>query len=91
MTQASSWYIRRLEKGVVKREKKIAKFRAKIEESVAGHGAGKITRAKLEKRKQHFESRIRALSAKVNTYKGAIGKERRKLDERARDEAAAGG
>jgi chromosome segregation ATPase len=80
MTQASSWFIRRMERGVAKREKKIAKLREKMSAYEAKHAAGKISRAKLEGKKQHIEANIRALSAKMNTYKGAIGKERRRLE-----------
>ena len=80
MTQATNWYIRRLEKGAAKREKKISKLRAKIEEFEHRHEAGKITRAKYEMKKADLESKIRVLAARVSTYKGAIGKERRKLE-----------
>lgn len=80
MTQATSWFIRRLEKGVAKREKKILKLRAKMENNEKAYHAGKITRAKLEKKKQAIEARIRVLSAKVNTFRGNIGKERRKIE-----------
>ncbi len=80
MTQQSNWYIRRLEKGVVKREKQITKLRAKIETFEQRHEAGKITRAKYEIKKAQIESKIRVLAARVSTYRGAIGKERRKLE-----------
>jgi len=80
MTQASSWFIRRMERGVAKREKKIAKLREKMATAESKHAQGKMTRAKLEKKKQHYEANIRALSAKVNTYRGAIGKERRRIE-----------
>jgi uncharacterized protein YceH (UPF0502 family) len=83
VTQASNWYIRRLEKGVGKREKKIVKLRAKIEEFHQKHESGKITRAKYQMKKADLESKIRVLAARVSTYKGAIGKERRKLEEDA--------
>lgn len=80
MTQQSNWYIRRLEKGVAKREKKITKLRAKIEDYEQRHETGKITRAKYEMKKAEIESKIRVLAARVSTYRGAIGKERRKLE-----------
>lgn len=80
LTQKSNWYIRRLEKGVVKREKKIGQLRTKIEAYEGKHDAGKITRAKYEMKKASLEAKIRVMSARVNTFKGAIGKERRKLD-----------
>lgn len=80
MTQASNWYIRRLEKGVGKREKRITKLRSKIEDYEHKHESGKITRAKYEMKKASLESKIRVLAARVSTYKGAIGKERRKLE-----------
>lgn len=81
MTQASNWYIRRLEKGVAKREKKIVKLRAKIEAYERKHDVGKITRAKYEMKKAEFESKIRVMAARVSTFRGAIGKERRKLEQ----------
>lgn len=80
MTQVSNWYIRRLERGVQKREKKILKLRDKISAYEAKHEDGKITRAKYEMKKKDLEGKIRILSARVNTFKGAIGKERRKIE-----------
>lgn len=79
MTQATSWYIRRMEKGVEKRERKIQKLREKITDFEHRHEAGKITRAKYEMKKKDLEAKIRQLSARVNTYKGAIGKERHRI------------
>ncbi|MBI2077665.1 MAG: hypothetical protein HYT80_04740 [Euryarchaeota archaeon] len=81
MTKATNWYIRRLEKGVAKREKKIGQLREKIEAYQGKHNDGKITRAKYEMKKSSLEAKIRVLSARVNTFKGAIGKERRKLEQ----------
>lgn len=81
MTQATNWYIRRLEKGIVKREKNISKLRNKIATFEQRKEDGKITRAKYEMKKTELESKIRVLAARVSTYKGAIGKERRKIEE----------
>lgn len=80
MTQVSNWYIRRMERGVVKREKKIGKLRAKMEKFAQKLSAGKVTRAKFEMKKAEIETKIRVLSARVSTYRGAIGKERRRLE-----------
>ena len=81
VTHASNWYIRRLEKGVAKREKKITTYRAKIEAAEHAHETGKYTRAKYEMKKADLESKIRTTAARVSTYKGAIGKERRRLEQ----------
>ena len=64
----------------MKREKKIGQLRLKIEAYQGKHNAGKITRAKYEMKKASLEAKIRVLSARVNTFKGAIGKERRKIE-----------
>jgi predicted nucleic acid-binding Zn-ribbon protein len=79
LTQASNWYIRRLEKGADKREKKIQKLREKIADAEHRYEAGKITRAKYAMKKADLEAKIRQLSARVNTFRGAIGKERHRL------------
>jgi hypothetical protein len=81
LTHVSNWYIRRLEKGVTKREKIITKLRTKIEDFEHKHESGKITRAKYEMKKADLESKIRITAARVSTYKGAIGKERRRLEQ----------
>lgn len=81
--EADTWFIRRLEKNAAKREKLIAKYRAKLDKYEEKHRQGKVTRAKLEMKKKHFEQKIRYSSAKLHQYRGQIGKERRKESEQS--------
>lgn len=81
MAQKSSYYIRKLERAAARADKKIEKYRQKIEKAKEKHSAGKITRAKLAKKTQGYEQQIRALRARLQTARGKIGKERRRLDE----------
>lgn len=83
MSQPSSYYIRKLERSAKRAEKKIEKYRAKIEKTKQKHADGKITRAKLAKKTQGYEQQIRALRARLQTARGKIGKERRRIEEGA--------
>jgi Skp family chaperone for outer membrane proteins len=82
----SNWTIRRFEKQVAKRERKIQGLRDKMVAYEVKHREGKLTRAKLEQKKQHIEAKVRALSARVNTLRGKIGIERRRLEGKLDDE-----
>ena len=77
----SNWYIRRLHKAVRRRERRVEKIQAKIERAKQRHANGKVTRATLQRKSMNYEARIRALKARIQLYRGAIGKERRRLEE----------
>jgi septal ring factor EnvC (AmiA/AmiB activator) len=80
MAKESTFFIRRLERGIKRREKRVAKVTAKLEKDKAKLEAGKLTRAQFQKKLQEHDTKIRVLKARIQTFKGAIGKERRRLE-----------
>jgi chromosome segregation ATPase len=77
-----SHFITRLEKNIVKLEKRIEKEYMQIEHLRQKMESKKITRADFTIRKKHIEEKIHGLNARMRVLKGGITKEKRHIDEK---------